>query len=464
MIDRRQLLKNAGALSLCSATGTVSMLTSLRALAADNSGYKALVCVFLDGGMDNYDTVLPYDIASYGGYVATRQTLMNGYRGSRSLDELLPLVPSDAAQAGSRQFAVPAELAPLHSLFGAGAVAIIGNVGPLLAPITKHDYQMSADSAPARLFSHCDQLSTWMSLQPEGATPSGWGGRFVDAEIASDANIRPAFSAVSTFGTYQFLSGEFARSYQIAPDGLPENDVLTRLDFEKHLSSSAYAMLREHFSSTGISGTNVLQRDLAAEQSRYFINNELFRSLFAGAPNFVSAFPDSDLGRQLLAIAKTIAVRDELGVSRQVFFAGKRGFDTHSGQPNTLPALQAELSQAIAAFYEAMQELGTTLDVTLFTASDFGRTLTVNGDGTDHGWGSHHFVVGGSVLGGRIYGEIPPYELGHDYDAGHGRLIPTTSIHQYAATLGRWFGLTYDELVGALPGLENFPQPYVGFL
>lgn len=459
MSNRRQFLKNAAALSLCSAASTASLLASFRSLAADTSGYRALVCLFLYGGMDNHDTILPYDRPSYDRYAAIRQSLLSAHGGSRAHDNLLQLVPGNAASFGSRQFALPVELSALHGLFKSGAAAIVANVGPLLAPTTRRDYESNPSLAPTRLFSHNDQRSTWMSLRPEGAR-FGWGGRFADAQIASGANRNAAFSAISLFGNAVFACGQLARPYHVSPGGVPPIHVLQsqRLDFEKHLSEPAYEMLLAHFRANGIADRNLLVNDVAAEHRRSSENNQLFNSVLGSAPALLTAFPNTDLGRELLGVAKTIAVRERLGASRQVFFVGRRGFDTHSSQANTLPALHSELAEAIAAFYEAMQELGTAVDVTLFTASEFGRTLAVNGDGTDHGWGSHHFVVGGSVIGGRVYGDIPPYDFGHDHDVGSGRLIPTVSLQQYAATLGRWFGLTRDELGAVLPGLYNFPQ------
>jgi uncharacterized protein (DUF1501 family) len=163
-------------------------------------------------------------------------------------------------------------------------------------------------------------------------------------------------------------------------------------------------------------------------------------------------------------VAETMAVREILGVSRQVFFVALGGFDTHAAQATDLPALQQDIGDSLLAFYRATEELGIAEDVAAFTAADFGRTLTVNGDGTDHGWGSHHFVVGGSVRGGDIYGDIPVAELGHGQDAGNGRLIPTVSVEQFAAPLGRWFGLNDAELQSALPGLSRFPTAPLGFI
>ena len=179
---------------------------------------------------------------------------------------------------------------------------------------------------------------------------------------------------------------------------------------------------------------------------------------------FSTTFGDNFLGRQLRAVANTIAIRDALTVNRQVFFVAVGGFDTHSGQVGSMPTMQREIDEGVVGFYRAMQELGLSNDVTLFTASDFGRTLSVNGDGTDHGWGGHHFVVGGAVQGGQIYGDIPPYELGHDLDAGNGRLIPTTSVEQFAEPLGRWFGLNDSEIAAALPNLSNFGGAGLNFV
>jgi uncharacterized protein (DUF1501 family) len=343
----------------------------------------------------------------------------------------------------------------LHSLFAQGRAAVVGNVGPLLEPTDRAGFMANAATLPSRLFSHNDQQSTWMSFAPEGAQ-YGWGGRFGDAVLG--ANADSVFSQVSLFGNAIFLSGDSVAPFQVSAAGVPSIRILDAAP--QPLSG----ILRDHFTAEGAVRSNLFERDYI-DISRISLDaNDTLENALQSGSTLSTPFPASSIGQQLRAVAQTIAVRQTLGASRQVFFVGLGGFDTHSAQANELPGLQQSLSDAISAFYAATQELNVAEQVTTFTAADFGRTLTVNGDGTDHGWGGHHFVVGGAVRGGEIYGSIPPSRLGHDQDAGNGRLIPTTSVEQFAAPLGRWFGLNDEELNLALPGLANFPSGGLAYL
>lgn len=460
---RRTFLTGASALSAATLAGFGSSLAAFQASAANTSGYKAIVCLFLLGGLDGHDTVLPFDQASYDQYAQIRAALLGQYENmqggsTRARDRLLPLAPSNAASFGSRQFALPEELSGIKGLFDDGNAAIVGNVGPLIQPLNRQQFEQETAPQPKRLFSHNDQQSTWMSSQPEGAQ-FGWGGRFADAVLAAGANSgNREFSTITSLGNELFLTGADARPYQIGLDGAPEIDALNFFESDggSGTQSEIYQKLRNHFEAMDYNSSNLIDRDVANAMRTALITNETFNEAFETIQPFTTDFPGHFLGQQLQAIANTIAIRDALLVSRQVFFVAIGGFDTHSNQADDLPGLQSQIDGGVVAFYQAMQELGLGSDVTLFTASDFGRTLAINGDGTDHGWGSHHFVVGDAVQGGQIYGEMPPYSLGHDQDAGSGRLIPTTSVEQFAEPLGRWFGLNDSELAAALPNLGNF--------
>jgi uncharacterized protein (DUF1501 family) len=329
----------------------------------------------------------------------------------------------------------------------------VGNVGPLLQPTERAGFLAGSTAVPARLFSHNDQQSTWMSFGPEGSQ-LGWGGLFGDASVTSGANVQSIFSQVSLAGNSVFLTGRVVSPYQISAGGVPSIGLIDAAG--QRFSPAAAAAVRRHFAAQGSAPTNLFERDFV-DLSRVSLNaNDFLDDALAGASSVSTPFPASPLGGQLAAVARTIAVRETLGARRQVFFVALGGFDTHSAQAQDLPALQRDISDSIAAFYAATAELGVADSVTTFTAADFGRTLTVNGDGTDHGWGAHHFVVGGAVRGGDIYGDVPVTELGHAQDAGNGRLIPTTSVEQFAAPLGRWFGLGEAEVATALPGLSAF--------
>jgi uncharacterized protein (DUF1501 family) len=460
---RRTFLTGASALSAATLAGLGSSLSAFKASAAETSGYKAIVCLFFLGGLDGHDTVLPYDQSSYDRYAEIRASLMGQYANmqggsTRARDRLLPLNPSNAGDFGARQFALPEELSGIKGLFDDGNAAIVGNVGPLIQPLNRQQFEDETAPQPKRLFSHNDQQSTWMSSAPEGAQ-YGWGGRFADAALAAGANGgNREFSTITSLGNELFLTGENALPYQIGLDGAPEIDALNFFEGgrDTEAGNAIYQKLRDHFEAMDFQSSNLIDSDVSNAMRTALTTNETFNEAFETIQPFATSFPENFLGQQLQAVANTIAIRDALLINRQVFFVAIGGFDTHSNQVNDLPALQREIDGGVVAFYQAMNELGLGSDVTLFTASDFGRTLAINGDGTDHGWGSHHFVIGDAVQGGRIYGDIPPYDFGHDQDAGSGRLIPTTSVEQFAEPLGRWFGLTDSEIATALPNLSNF--------
>ena len=462
--SRRDFLKSATAMSLGAGAGFAFDLNRFNAFAADVSGYKALVCVFLFGGMDGHDTVIPYDTPSYNQYADIRRALFDQYNAieggsTRTRDRLLPLNLVNASDFPGRQFALPPELGPLHQLVDQGNAAIVSNVGPLVVPLTRDEFRNGSAPRPPRLFSHNDQQSVWMASQPEGAS-FGWGGRIADMAQASAGNPDSTFTAISAAGNTVFLSGEIVGQYQVGTNG--PSEIRGVGDNSLYGSQALPDLFEAHLRSEGQSLSNVLRRDFVNVVDSSIDANRTLRDSFEDAPPFMTEFPNSRLGRQLQVVAQIIALRATLGVSRQVFFVSTGGFDTHSNQANSIPNLHGNIAASMRAFYDATMELGVANDVTSFTASDFGRTLTVNRDGTDHGWGGHHFVVGGSVAGNRMYGGFPEAAIGHSLDTNNGRIIPTTSVDQYAATLGSWFGLNSTELQDALPGLSNFSNPDIG--
>lgn len=462
--SRRDFLKSAAAMSLGAGGGFAMDLNRFNAHAADVSGYKALVCVFLFGGMDGHDTVIPYDTTSYNQYANIRRALFDEYNAleggsTRTRDRLLPLNLLNASDFPGRQFALPPELGPIHELVDQGNAAIVSNVGPLIVPMTRTEFSNGSAPRPPRLFSHNDQQSVWMASQPEGAR-FGWGGRIADMAEASAANPDSTFTTISAAGNTVFLSGEIVGQYQVGSNG--PSEIRGVGDNSLYGSQALPDLLEAHLRAEGQPLTNFLRRDFVNVVDTSIDANRTLRASFENAAPFTTAFPNSRLGSQLRVVAQIIALRATLGVSRQVFFVSTGGFDTHSNQANSIPNLHSNIAASMRAFYDATQELGVGNDVTAFTASDFGRTLTVNRDGTDHGWGGHHFVVGGSVAGNRMYGDFPEAAIGHSLDTNNGRIIPTTSVDQYAATLGGWFGLNSTELQDALPGLVNFSNPDIG--
>lgn len=462
--SRRHFLKQSAALSLGAGAGFALDLSRFNAFAAETGGYRALVCVFLFGGMDCHDTVIPYDTFNYNEYSDIRRALLNDYDNmeggsTRDRDRLLPLNLANASDFGGRQFALPEELRPLHELMDVGDCSIVSNVGPLVTPVNRTQFRSRSAPLPPRLFSHNDQQSVWMASQPEGAR-FGWGGRLADIMLAANANSDATFTVVSTSGNQVFLSGQLASQFEVGTNG-PQD--ISGINDNRYLGSDALPSLYEaHLRAENENLVNILQRDYITAVNRSIDANRTLSESFDQPAPFATVFPNNRLGRQLQVVARIIALRQVLGVSRQVFFVGIGGFDSHSNQANSIPNRHTEIASAMRAFYDSTVDMGVSNEVTSFTASDFGRTLTVNRDGTDHGWGAHHFVVGGSLDGNRILGDMPEPTLGHDFDSNNGRLIPTTSVDQFAGTLGGWFGLNSGELDDVLPGLRNFSTNNIG--
>ena len=464
IFSRRGILSGASALGFTAASGLLG--TMGRAHAADTSGYKALVCLFLKGGMDCADTVLPTDKASHDALGEARGDLWSAYgvgSGTSSRDTENILALDTARGFGGRGFGLPQELRPLHDLYKAGRMALVGNVGPLVEPVTRDRMDSGTAALPPRLFSHNDQQSMWMSGGLEGRR-LGWGGQFAD-RVAPSSGTGLTFAAITADKPETFLRGDRTRQYPGRRQGPVKLGLVEDAYRLGNGNDAAREVLRKHFASEGRQSSNMLRRDLIAGNQRTQGDNATYKAAVEGAPELATVFPDTHLGRQLATVATSISIRGTLGTSRQVFYAEMGGFDTHASQATNLPKKQREMADAVRAFDDAMIEMGLSESVTLFTASDFGRTVLGNGDGTDHGWGNHHFVIGGAVRGGEIYGELPPFDFGlQSYTKTRGRLIPDTSVDQYAATLGRWFGLSDGDMADALPNLGNFDARDLGFM
>ena len=447
-MKRRNFLMNAGTMAAMSALPLTFSSFSAPAMEADD--YKALVCVFLFGGMDNHDTVIPYDNASYNAWAGIRSSLVSQHNGGRDQANLLELSPDNASTFDGRSFALPPQMTGLRQLFQDGDLAIVGNVGPLVQPVSVSDFEEQVVPLPPRLFSHNDQQAVWMSSTPEGAQ-FGWGGFFADAVL--ELNTDATFTGITSGGSDLFLTGREAFPYQVGVSGAANIWLLDAL--EGRLGE----MVTDHARAAGFTGTDLVSRDIAGALQSSYDANLAYSAALAGAPTLATEFPAGPLGAQLGAVARTISARGSLGARRQIFIVSMGGFDTHDAQATSLPGLHAGMDGALSAFHAALVEMGLNDAVTTFTASDFGRTLAINGDGTDHGWGAHHFVMGGAVNGRNIYGTLPEPVFGHDQDAGGGRLIPTVSVEQFAAPLGQWLGLDETQLATALPNLANFSAP-----
>ncbi|MEL6324584.1 MAG: DUF1501 domain-containing protein, partial [Pseudomonadota bacterium] len=375
---------------------------------------------------------------------------------------LLPLARASRPPEELPQHALAPELAGVKALYDAGDAAVIANVGPLVEPVTRQAFEAGVARVPPRLFSHNDQQNIWQAGAPEGAQ-FGWGGLFADAVLASGGNSNgPQFTTITTEEVGPFLTGRTAAPFRIGTGGAPQINILE--EFADQSNPAFVAAIRDQLAARSFAGGHVIERDIAAKFASGLDSNDFYgQALASGRPNF-AGFGPGPLSAQLRAVANTIAVRGQLSASRQIFFVGLGGFDTHSAQAVDLPNLLREIDKSVSAFHSAMAALGLSQQVTVFTASDFGRTLAVNGDGTDHGWGGHHFVVGGAVRGGEIYGDIPPATIDHAQEVGGGRLIPSLAVDQYAAQLGHWFGLTQSEIEAALPNLNRFTPPKWQFI
>jgi uncharacterized protein (DUF1501 family) len=406
--------------------------------------YKALVCVFLNGGNDQNATLIPYDPANHAAFASIRGAI------THSRADLAPTaLQSSQTLTNGVQYALNPRMPRMKALWDAGKAAALLNVGPLVQPLTRAQYEAMAPK-PAKLFSHNDQQSTWQAYAPEGAF-EGWGGLIGDKVMSQNAN--PLFTCISATGNAVFLSGKQAITYQISPNGAPAVKGIKAPLYGNAAGSEALRTLMTKPSANMFENeyNRVSKRAIEAEST---IN--------AALKPLATPFGSGSLDRQLKVVAQIIAARVTLGNKRQVFFVSLGGFDTHDNQARNHADLIAQLDAAIGSFYQATVDLGVADKVTTFTASDFGRTLQVNSDGTDHGWGSHHFIIGGAVKGGRYYGTAPQISLTSADQIGQGVLLPTTSVDQYAATLAKWFGVT--DLPSIAPNIGKFAPADLGFM
>ncbi len=445
-------LAQRSSLPLAMGLAGIGALAQQQAAAADTStGYRALVCLFMSGGNDSHNWVVPIDASGYGEYSAVRREL------AWPAAKLLPM--ASASQAAGRSFGMPDDLRPLHEWYMAGKAALVANVGPLVRPISLAEYQANVDR-PSMLFSHNDQQSTWQSLSPEGAR-SGWGGRMGDILMA--ANQQPTFTAVSAAGNAVFLSGSTVTQYQLGAEGPVSVRALGAASALK--SPTAPQVLRRVLTDAG---STALQAEYARVMQRAIASDAVLQAALGttqvppiptttlGLGTGTSTLDKQGLAQQLRMVAQMIGAGQALGMRRQVFMVQIGGFDSHNFQMRDQPGLMATVAHSTSYFLSALNTIGLLNNVMLFSASDFGRTLTSNGDGSDHGWGSHHFVAGGMVKGRDIHGRFPVTALGTSTDIGSGRLLPTTGVTELAASLGSWMGLNTTELGYVLPNLGNF--------
>ncbi len=478
-LNRRAFLRRAGQLAAVGAATPLGLnLAAMgEAAAFTASDYKALVCVFLYGGNDHANTVVAYDEPSWQRYRDIRQAGPGPeglalQRAALTGTRLLPTTPL----AGGLQFALHPAMGGLAGLFNGGQAAALLNVGPLIRPTTRAQY-FSPDRAsyplPPQLMSHNDQQSVWQAQSSEGAA-AGWGGRIGDLALSN--NGESLFTCISASGNAVFLSGQDAIQYQVSRDGPVFISALANGPHGMFGNPNQAAVAQQLRAMLTETRPHVLENEYTRITRRAISAEVTLRAALDGAAAINTPFPEGNtLAAELRIVARIIAARSALGAKRQVFLVSLGGFDHHDRLVEEQPGLLRKVSEAMTAFYQATVELGVADRVTSFTASDFGRALASNGNGTDHGWGGHHLVVGGAVRGRHFYGKPPPLSVGEteapedQWHIGQGRLIPTTAVDQYAATLARWFGVTGTEMNGILPNLRHFTTanghpPDLGFL
>ncbi len=420
----------------------------LPTLAQSGPDYRALVCIFLFGGNDSNNTIIPLDDADYQAYQSARATL------GLPVSALVQVQSITGAPYGFH-----ALLPELASLFSSKELAVVANVGSLVQPVTRAQYQAQLTPVPMNLFSHSDQQAQWQTSVAQGSSTSGWAGRAADYIAAQGINSSSFPTFFSVAGNALEGTGLKTQPVAIAPGGS-----LKLAGFGTSAASQArWTALNELL--TANSGVSLVQAANTTLANSITDATALDNAL-SKAPTLTTQFPKTSLGEQLQQVAQIISVQSSLGMRRQIFFCSLGGFDTHTGELGTQNSLYPQVSQAVAAFYDATQELGVAQNVTTFTESEFNRTFQpTSGDGSDHGWGGHHLVVGGAVQGGQIYGKFPTFELGGPDDTDvRGRWIPTTAIDQYGATLCSWFGIPASALPTVFPNLPNFSTTNLGFL
>ncbi len=454
-VSRRRFLGQAS----CAAVGTTALfntvlnLKAFQALAYPGEDYRALVCLFLSGGIDSFNTLVPRGEAEYREYAGVRSDL------ALPRDVLLPITP---AVSDGREYGLHPGLVELQSLFEQGHLAFVANVGTLVEPTTLQQYRNGSVRLPLGLFSHSDQAMHWQTSVPDQRAPIGWAGRMAD--LLESANCNPNISMnISLSGTNVWQAGRNTSQYTIGENGAP--------NLWDYGGTSPGAVLRTEAvdSLLGLQYRHLFEKTFAARMRGAIDAGVEFAEAIDAVPPLATRFSDTALSRKFRMIALTIAARNALCMKRQTFFVDFGGWDHHDEVLLNQEAMLPVVSRALNEFHSALVELDVADQVTTFTASDFARTLSSNGRGSDHAWGGNHIVLGGAVAGGDIHGRYPDLYLGNPLDTGRGRLIPTTSVDEYFAELALWFGVPAADLELVLPNIARFwtPAPAalpVGFL
>jgi uncharacterized protein (DUF1501 family) len=435
-MNRRHFIKHAG---ITTASATQLSLLGSAANAAAGSDYCAMVCVLLAGGADSFNMLVPYDSSRYADYATTRSDL------ALPRETLLPL---NVNEANGNQYAVHPGMAEIQSLFNQGDLSFIANVGPLAEPTSRAQYDAGTNDLPLGLFSHSDQIAVWQTSLSGERARTGVAGRMADL-LSTRIDNGPISMNVSMSGTNLLQTGTSVSGYSVDPrDGVreigglgdPDNDVFTNA-FNRLLS---------------INFEDPFRRAYAQKISTTIESGNLMSEALAIAPVLNTEFSDAPFSVALAQIAKVISARASLGARRQTFFITVGGWDHHDEVINNQARMLPEICRGLSEFHAALTEMELLNAVTTFTISDFGRTLTSNGKGSDHGWGGNTMVMGGGINGGQILGDFPDLSLGNELDLGRGRFLPTTSTDELYAELALWFGVQESELDLVLPNIRRF--------
>lgn len=455
-MSRRKFLGQAS----CAALGTTTLFSSflnlgmVNALSAKalrspftppppNGEYKALVCILLAGGNDSFNMLVPRTGDAYTNYAASRSNL------ALPQGELLPLNFTDGQGV---QYGLHPSMPELQGLFNEGKLAMVANVGTLREPTTKAQIFAGTASLPLGLLSHADQIQQWQTSLPQERSAKGWGGRMADILHSLNENQDVSMN-ISLAGTNVYQTGNNLIEYAIQPTGngsvgllmMEETDPLNQL-----LSGSVESLLNQQYQ-------DIFKQTYRDKVLNSQSQHELFSQAIAAVPPFATPFnPENPVSQSLNMVARSIASHETLGHTRQTYFVLFGGWDHHDEVLNNQTAMLGVVSQAMSEFQAAMEEINMADCVTTFTISDFARTLTSNGNGTDHAWGGNVLVMGNSVNGGQIYGQYPDLTLNSDLEVGGGVLIPTTSADEYFAELALWMGLPVSEMEYVLPNLSQF--------
>ncbi len=427
------------------------------AAAVPQTDFKALVCLFLAGGNDANNLVVPTDTTTYAAYALGRGVL------SLPQASLLPITPRTS---DGRTWGLHPAMPELKALFDQSKLAIMANVGSLSYPLTQAQYNNGSVPRPLQLFSHNDQQVEWMSSIPDRAFTTGWGGRLADLTNAFNTNNRISMS-LSLNGQNSFQVGKNVAQYSVGTSGAL---ALTGTGTGTSVNGLRTAAMNDLLAQQN---GNLFEAAFGGLTTGAVNNSALLSSVVTGASPFTVQFQNlnSSLAQQLQMVARLVNAQQALGLKRQIYFVRVGGFDLHDNQVNlgnttngAHATLLRDISQSLNAFNNALTTINAQNQVTTFTASDFGRTYNTNGDGSDHGWGSHHLVMGGAVNGGDIYGRMPTFAINGPDDTGRGRWIPTTSVDEYSATLAKWFGVSATDLPTVLPNIGRFAKSDLGFM